>query len=163
LAILPLAMPENHEQEAAKLGFDVTKQFITIAISGIAFVVGLSFSTPTAISSILLWCTIGVFGLSAIFGLLFLMHGVKILGVQKSYDVYATSLRFLAIVQIALVLLGVILVFPILNSRPQLPAKGNNVEIKMTNGQSLSYPVEADKSYTIEIDGTKLKVSTSKP
>jgi len=59
-------MPQDHEQEAAKLSFDLTKQFITLAIGGIAFVVGLSFSTPTAISSVLLWITIAVFALSAV-------------------------------------------------------------------------------------------------
>ena len=56
-------MADNHEQDAANLSFDLTKQFITLAIGGIAFVVGLSYSSPSAVSSVLLWLTVLVFGL----------------------------------------------------------------------------------------------------
>ena len=158
-------MPADHEQEAAKLGFDLTKQFITLAIGGIAFVVGLSFSTPTAVSSILLWSTVAVFALSAILGLFFLMHGVNILSVQKSYDIYATSLRFLAALQIILVLVGVVLLCPILYHRPPAAAAkaANSIQIQLAPQQSLSYPIEPDKNYTIEIDAGKVKFSATKP
>jgi hypothetical protein len=158
-------MSNGHEQEAAKLSFDVTKQFVTIAVGGIAFVVGLSSSSPTAISSFLLWTTIAVFGLSAVFGLLFLMHGVNTLSVQKSYDIYATGLRILAISQISLVLIGVVLLFPILYNRPapQPFSQSGDIRIQLSPQQSLSYPVPADKNYVIEIDGTKVRISATKP
>lgn len=117
----PKPPSHNCEQEAAKLSFDVTKQFLTLAIGGIAFVVGVSFSSPNAISSFLLWFTIVVFGLSAAFGLFFLLHGVNTLSVQKSYDIYATSLRWLAGLQIVLVLFGVVLLVPILLQRRSPP------------------------------------------
>jgi hypothetical protein len=157
-------MPQDHEQEAAKLSFDLTKQFITLAIGGIAFVVGLSFSTPTAISSVLLWITIAVFALSAVFGLVFLMHGVNTLSIQKSYDIYATSLRFLASLQIILVLVGVVLLAPILYHRPAAPKSNDakSIRIKLAPHQSISYPVEAEKNYTIEIENGKLKFSAEK-
>jgi hypothetical protein len=157
-------MAQDHEQEAAKLGFDVTKQFITLAIGGIAFVVGLSFSTPTAISSILLWSAVVVFAISAVFGLLFLMHGVNTLSIQKSYNVNATSLRFLAGLQIILVLVGIVLLAPILYHRP-VAAKSNNansIRIELAPHQSLSYPVEPGKDYTIEIENGKVKFSAIK-
>ena len=158
-------MPNDHEQEAAKLSFDITKQFITIAVGGIAFVVGLSVSSPTTISSFLLWATIGIFVVSAGFGLLFLMHGVNTLSIKKSYDVYATGLRFLSIFQILLVLLGVILLFPILYNRPAPPtsSQAGDVRIQLSPQQSISYPVPADKNYVIEIDGNKVKISATKP
>ena len=158
-------MPDNHEQEAAKLSFDLTKQFITLAVGGIAFVVGLSYSSPNAISSSLLWITVGVFGLSAVFGLFFLMHGVNTLSVQKSYDVYATSLRFLAALQIVLVLVGVILLCPILYQRPATKAATNDlkaIQIQVNPQQTLTFPVEVDKNYTIEIEKGKLKFSVTK-
>ena len=158
-------MAENHEQEAAKLGFDVTKQFITLAIGGIAFVVGLSLSTPTAISSVLLWFIVIVFGLSAVFGLVFLMHGVNVLSVRKSYDIYATSLRVLAGLQIILVLVGVVLICPILYHRPAGATlkKPTSIEIHLAPHQSLSYPVEPNKNYLIEIESGKVKFSATKP
>ena len=158
-------MPNNHEEEAAKLGFDLTKQFITLALGGIAFVVGLSFSTPTAVSSILLWSTVGVFALSAIFGLFFLMHGVNILSIDKSYDIYATSLRVLAALQILLVLVGVVLLIPILYHRPDstdTANTSNTIKIQIDSQKSISYPVEKDKSYTIEMDNGKIKFSATK-
>src|SRR5947208_13874125 len=85
------------QKKAAELGFDLTKQFLTLAFAGIAFVVGLSFNAPGAVSSVLFWSVILTFALSAILGLSFLMHGVNLLSVQKTYDIYASSLRFLAV------------------------------------------------------------------
>jgi hypothetical protein len=157
-------MANNHAEEAARLGFDLTKQFITLAVGGIAFVVGLSFSTPTVVSSLLLWSTIGVFAVSAVLGLFFLMHGVNILSVQKSYDIYATSLRFLAGLQIVLVLVGMVLLCPILYQRPATPAtrKENSIHVQLSPQQSISYPVEADKSYTVEIENGKVTFSALK-
>jgi hypothetical protein len=106
-----------------------------------------------------------VFALSAILGLFFLMHGVNILSVQKSYDIYATSLRFLAALQIILVLVGVILLCPILYHRPPAAAAkaANSIQIQLAPQQSLSYPIEPDKNYTIEIDAGKVKFSATKP
>src|SRR5437016_12654560 len=94
------------QKKAAELGFDLTKQFLTLAFAGIAFVVGLSFNTPGSISSLMLWLVIATFGLSAVLGLLFLMRGVNLLSVQKTYDIYASSLRFLATLQIIFMLVG---------------------------------------------------------
>ena len=159
-------MPDDHEQEAAKLGFDITKQFLTLAIGGIAFVVGLSYSTPSAVSSTLLWSTVAVFGASALFGLMFLMHGVSTLSIKKSYDVYATSLRLLAVLQILLMLGGVGLLCPILYHRPTSGAfaDGKSIRIQVSPQQTLTYPVEPDKNYTVEIEpGGKVKLTASKP
>ena len=156
---------DNHEEEAAKLGFDLTKQFLTLALGGIAFIVGLSFSTPSAVSSVLLWSTVAVFAVSAVLGLFFLMHGVNILSVQKSYNIYATPLRWLAGLQIVLVLVGVALLCPILYSRPAPAslATSNSIQIQMGPQQSLSYPIEQGKNYTIEIEAGKVKFSAITP
>lgn len=63
---------EDCQKKAAELGFDLTKQFLTLAFAGIAFIVGLSFNTPGAVSSATLWLVIGTFGASAALGLGFL-------------------------------------------------------------------------------------------
>jgi hypothetical protein len=161
-----MTTPNNHEEEAAKLGFDLTKQFITFALGGIAFVVGLYFSTPNAVSIVLLWSTVAVFAVSTILGLAFLMHGVNILSVQRSYDIYATSLRFLSGLQIILVLIGVALLAPILYYKPTSPtpsATSNTITIQIDSKQSISYPLESDKNYVVEIEGGKVKFSAIKP
>jgi hypothetical protein len=64
---------------------------------------------------------------------------------------------------VVFVLLGVILIVPILNSRPKALSKAGKIEIQMATGQFLSCPVEPEKNYTIEIEGTKVKVSATKP
>lgn len=158
-------MPDNHEEEAAKLGFDLTKQFITIAIGGVAFVVGLSQSSPTAISFVMLVATVGVFGFSAVFGLIFLMRGVNRLSVEKSYDVYSTSLRILAALQITFVLIGVVLLCPTLFYRSPLNTTGpsaNTIQVQLAPQQTLTFPVEADKNYTIELENGKVNFAATK-
>ena len=89
-------MVEECEKKAAEVGFDLTKQFLTLAFAGIAFVVGLSFDTPGAVSSLMLWLVIEHLA-SAVLGLGFLMHGVNLLNIQKSFDIYASTLRILAV------------------------------------------------------------------
>ena len=56
-----------------------------LAIAGIAFVVGLS-GTTTGLSAILFWTILIVFGLSVLFGLLFLMHGVHRLTYRSEFS-----------------------------------------------------------------------------
>jgi hypothetical protein len=146
------------------LTLGLTKQFLTLAFAGIAFVVGLSFNTPGSISSLMLWFIIGAFGLSTILGLAFLMRGVNLLSIQKSFDIYAPSLRFLAIFQILLVLTGVVLLIPILDRRPtnRGTPSANSMDIKVDPRQSLVYPIDPEKNVIIEIEGAKLKITATK-
>jgi len=151
-------------KKAAELGFDLTKQFLTLAFAGIAFVVGLSFSSPDAVSSLMLWFVIGTFGLSAILGLFFLMHGVSLLSIQKTYDIYASSLRILATLQIVLMLIGTVMLVPILNARPakKSVASGTSMEIKVGAEKSVRYPIDPNKNLTVEFDDGKVKITDTK-
>jgi len=152
------------QKKAAELGFDVTKQFLTMAFAGIAFVVGLSFNTPGSVSSVMFWAVIAVFGLSAAFGIFFLLHGVNLLSVQKTYDIYASSLRFLAAFQIVLMLGGTALLFPILYARQShltVAPSTSTIEIKLGTAQSVTYPIDPAKNVVIELDDGKLKITNS--
>jgi membrane protein implicated in regulation of membrane protease activity len=156
-------MADEHQQKAAELGFDLTKQFLTLAFGGIAFVVGLSFSNPSAVSTTLLWVAIGLFSASCLFGLLFLMKGVNHLSEKKSFDIYATSLRVLSILQIIFVLCGVIALCPIVNHRtPAEPQNGNSIEINIQGKTSLVYPIVPEKNITIEFKGSNVTFSATK-
>ncbi len=150
------------KEKAAELGFDLTKQFLSIALAAIAFIVGLTFSAPGTVSTFWLWTTIAVFGASAILGFLFLMHGVNLLSIQNTYDIYASSLRFLAGLQIVFVLAGVILLVPIVSSRPSKATPAGSLEVKLTGQQSIVYPIDPDKNTTIEVDGGKIKITATK-
>lgn len=157
-------MAEDCEKKAAELGFDLTKQFLTLAFAGIAFVVGLSFNTPGAVSSLMLWLVIGAFGGSAVLGLFFLMHGVNLLSVRKTYDIYASSLRILAVFQIILMLVGTVFLGTILKRpRSNVAPVTHTLEIRLDPQHTVQYPIDPEKSTTIEIDGGKVKITAAKP
>jgi hypothetical protein len=157
-------MAEDCEKKAADLGFDVTKQFLTLAFAGIAFVVGLSFNTPGTVSSLMLWLVVGIFGGSVVFGLLFLMRGVNLLSVEKSFDIYSPSLRGFAIFQIVFVLIGTGCLGTILknHSASKVASVAHNMEIKLDSEHSVVYPIDPDKNTTVEIDGGKVKITAAK-
>jgi hypothetical protein len=140
-------MPDEYKQKAAELGFDLTKQFLTLAFGGIAFVVGISFSSPSAVSTTLLWWAIALFSASCIMGLLFLMRGVNHLSEKRSFDIYATSLRTLSILQILFVIAGVIMLCPIVNHRPP-PSSESGATIE---------------NVTIILNGSNFTFSAKKP
>jgi hypothetical protein len=88
------------------------------------------------------------------------------LSVQKTYDVYASSLRFLAVLQIVLVLVGVGLLTPILNLHPAkkdtAATPGGSIEFKSGPQQGMVYKLDPDKNVTVEIDGGKVKITSEK-
>jgi hypothetical protein len=158
-----MAEADDHKKDcqkkAAELGFDLSKQFLTLALAGIAFVVGLSFNTPGAISSLMLWLTVGTFGLSTAIGLIFLMRGVSLISIDHTYDIYATSLRALAGAQIMLVLVGVVLLAPLLIRRSAKESSANAIELRLDKQQTVVYPIDPNKNVTIEADGGKIKIT----
>jgi len=158
-------MAEECEKKAAELGFDLTKQFLTLAFAGIAFVVGLSFNTPGAVSSLMLWLVIGVFGGSVLLGLLFLMRGVNLLSIEKSYDIYAPSLRGLAIFQIIFMLIGTVFLGTILKEHPSnvTPPGVHTMEVRLDPQHTVVYPIDPDKNtIVVEVADGKVKISASK-
>ncbi len=158
-------MAEEHKKEAAKLGFDLTKQFLTLAFGGIAFVVGVASSRPGAISSLLLWWSIGLFAASSVFGLLFLMRGVNRLSEEESFDIYAATIRVFSAFQILFVAAGVVLLCVVVIRRGGGTANDPSrvIEVKLQNGQFVSYPIEPDKNISVEVEDGKIKVSATKP
>lgn len=157
-------LPEDCQKKAAEVGFDLTKQFLTFAFAAIAFVVGLSFNTPGTISILMLWLVVIPFAGSVFVGLLFLMRGVNLLSIQKNYDIYAKPLRILSGLQIVLTLIGVVLLIPVLGSPPikKMVPGNNSMEIKISGQQSVIYPLDADKTISIELEGSKLKITAAK-
>lgn len=151
---------EECEKKAAELGFDLTKQFLSLAFAGIAFVVGLLFSSPGSMSSVVFWFVVVAFGASAFLGLAFLMHGVNLLSVKKSYDIYASSLRFLATFQIVAMLIGTGLLVYLLRRQTMKNAGSTTsaIEIQLGNQQTVRYPMGTNKNYTIEMENGKVKI-----
>ena len=145
------------EKDATQLSFDITRQFITIALGGIAFVAGLAGASATTASTVLFWAILIVFGLSTLFGLLFLMHGVHRLHVAKSYNVYAKGLRITSACQIVLAFFGVILLCFFFQPPSGSPTR--MIEIK-TEKDVIAYPHSPNESYTIKIKDGEVAFST---
>jgi uncharacterized membrane protein YkvI len=101
----------------------------------------------------MLWLVIAAFGGSVVLGLLFLMRGVSLLSIQKSYDICAPSLRCLAIFQIILMLIDTIFLETILKTHPSgIAPVAHSMEIKLDQQRSMVYPIEPDKNTTVEIE-----------
>ena len=147
----------QHEQDAANLAFGMTRQFITISMGGIGFAIYTM--SASSISSVTFWLILFLFGLSAMFGLLFLMSGVGQLSKRKSYDLYTTWLRILSGMQILLSLVGVLCLCLFIAEPTDTPT-GNTIQIK-SGTDSLSYPCDPGKNYTIEFENGKVSFATS--
>jgi len=93
-------------KDAMTLACDLARQFVNIAVGGMAFTVGLSLAVE--ISPVLFWAILIVLGLSVAAGLLFLMHSIALIW-GGNYDIFIWTLRSLSLVQILLVAFGVLL------------------------------------------------------
>jgi hypothetical protein len=157
-------LTSQYQQKAADVGFDLTKQFLTLAFAGIAFVVGLTFNKPGVVSTTLLWSIVGAFCVSVVLGLVFLMRGVGQLGSEGKCDIYAPALRFLSGFQILFVLIGVLLLIPVLNNGKSAPLTQNGtINIQINKDQNIQYPTDPERNIEILIEGTKLEFRSTAP
>ena len=145
------------EKDATQLSFDITRQFITITLGGIGFAVGLAGASGAVVSVVLFWAILIIFGLSTLFGLLFLMHGVHRLHVVKSYNVYARGLRITSACQILLAFFGVTLLCFFFQPSSGPPQK--RIEVK-TEKDVIMYPHSPNENYTIKIKDGEVVFST---
>jgi hypothetical protein len=103
----PLPNNSDSHKESAKLAIELTKQFITLAVGAIGFVIGLLSSNldlmPKTVS---VACLIG-FAASVVCGLFFFMCAVGEINLNSNFDVYHSRLRFFGAGQLFLFLLCV--------------------------------------------------------
>ncbi|MBC8032294.1 MAG: hypothetical protein H7Z16_19580 [Pyrinomonadaceae bacterium] len=99
-------------QDSSKLAIDISKQFLTLAIAGIGFVIGMLISEPPRLPTIYLYWALIPLLVSVGLALLFLMGVVSQISRRNNYDIYSIKPRALAVLQIlffvgAIVALGV--------------------------------------------------------
>ncbi|NIR49256.1 hypothetical protein GWO43_12305 [candidate division KSB1 bacterium] len=87
---------------------EISKQFLTLASAGVAFVVGLAISNSQIING-LFYITVTCLVLSILLGLVFIMSVVAHISSEENYDVYSKQLRTLAMVQMVGFFFGIIL------------------------------------------------------
>lgn len=134
---------------------DVAKQFIALALGGIAFAIGISGKSPGSLNDPRFWIAIGALGLSAILGFLFLMGAVARMADGKRLDVYSGLPRFLAGMQIILVGVAtvVLLLFHIRDVARQAGLSQTKVVIQQ-GGKDTTLVAEPGKNITISVTTT---------
>lgn len=136
-------MSNDHAKDSGALSTEVAKQFISLALGGVAFVTGLVFSGKAEISlgslSVIYIC----FGSSSIFGLLFLMNRVALISQDGKYDPFAGLPRTFSTIQILAFLAGVVWLSVLTVkeiSEINQPADSRVLEI-MVDEDTVRYPV----------------------
>ena len=99
---------EMYKKDALILASDMARQFITVALFGIAVLACASVLAP--VSSFLFLLVFVFLGVSVVAGLLYLMHATGCMDADEC-DVYRLSLRIISIIQIISVMIGIILLF----------------------------------------------------
>lgn len=100
-------------KESCNYSIDLSKQFLSLACAGVAFVVGLVFAGDLRLGVLTVSLSLAALGLSIVLGWLYLMNVVSYIRRYDNYDVYGPRHRTLAIGQIvafflALAVLGVV-------------------------------------------------------
>jgi hypothetical protein len=99
---MPVLTPEEWKDKSVDVANDIAKQFITLALGGIAFAVGITTQDPQALQSRLFWGVIGGFAISGLLGFGFLMHGVSHMAEGKGrLNLYQGAARWVPMLQIA--------------------------------------------------------------
>ena len=78
---------QSYNRDSMTLACDLARQFVNIAVGGVAFAVGLSVAVK--IPACLLWAILIVFGLSVTSGLFLQMHAIALVW-KGNYDERAT-------------------------------------------------------------------------
>lgn len=104
----PEKTPDRHI-DSCKYAVDLSKQFITLASGGLAFMAGLALSSGARCSLCMAIAAFVCFAVSILLGLLFVMKAVGLISKESNYDVYTKSLRIVAALQIAAFLAGALL------------------------------------------------------
>lgn len=99
----------DHVRDACGYSIEVAKQFITLSTACIAFLVGFSITGVEVFQGPRAGLAIVLFGISALFGLVYLMAIVGQVARTQSYDIYAGRLRWLALIEILAFVAGVVL------------------------------------------------------
>jgi hypothetical protein len=147
-------LPMSDKIKSAEIGFDLSKQFLSIAFAGVAFAVGISTADGKASSSWLFWAAIIVFGLSAILGFLFLMRGVADYSTNGQCDIYNTGLRFLSLFQILFVSSGVIFLL-FLHLKTKKPPEDSKAGVRIEfGGKVISSAKDSVLDVKISPDGS---------
>jgi hypothetical protein len=137
-------------KDSATLAGDITRQFISIAFGGIGFAIGILHTSSAVILGYAAWLVLALFGLSAVFGLLFLMHLTWQVAVEKSYDIYAGGLRILSALQVSIAIAGIILLCIFFAQPDRHDDNSSRVTLDCSNGKI--YQITVKNGQVIVID-----------
>lgn len=143
----------DHFRDSCSYSVEVSKQFLTFAAGGVAFLVATAL-TPTSRVSPLFYWSFGAFVLSLLLGLVYIMQVVGHINLDKNYDVYSRRLRVCSALQLVTtvtgaVLLGVV-VFRMLPAREGDASLASGVLEVKTASQQARYALPAGATLSLK-------------
>ncbi len=145
---------DEWKDKSVDLANDVAKQFIALALGGIAFAVGITSQDAAALRTVLFWLVIGAFGVSSLLGFGFLMHGVSSQAQGKRLELYSGAARWAPVLQIvALVGAVVALLFFHIDAASRKTAQETKLTIQQ-GGKDTTLAVQPGRAVTIAVSPT---------
>ena len=118
---------------------------------------GLSYAVPSLLSLTIFWIILWIFGVAIGLGLLFIMNGIGILWQDKSYNIYAPSLRIISALQILAVVIGIGLLCWFLRCPAEM--QSNAIQIQIEDGIVLIRPNEQHRQYEVRVEDKTIILS----
>lgn len=145
---------DEWKDKSVELANDLAKQFIALALGGIAFAVGITSQDAVALRTVLFWVVIGAFALSSLLGFGFLMHGVSSQSQGKRLELYSGAARWVPMLQIAALVVAVValLLFHV-DATSRTTAQETKVTIQQ-GGKDTTLAVQAGRTVTIAVSPT---------
>ncbi len=143
---------ERHK-ESCKYAVEISKQFMTLGVAAIAFVVSLLLAEKFIISKDCSYTLMVILGISVLFGIIFLMSVVGHINRTENYDVYTGKLRFFASGQVILFFVAMVVIgysvvnYPIKQTGPNTA----NMTILIKDKQ-VTYPIPTGADISVKID-----------
>lgn len=148
----PSACPD-HLKDSCSYSVEVSKQFLTFAAGGVAFLVATALAPASRITPLFYW-SFGAFVLSILFGLAYIMQVVGHINRDRNYDVYSGRLRACSALQLLTTLCGAtllgVVVFRLLPERASDSAVVNGVLEVKTATQHARYALPVGTTLSLK-------------
>jgi hypothetical protein len=126
-----MANNEQHHRDSCLYSVEIAKQFIALAIGGVAFVVATAIAS-TNVPNTFFWSAT-LFVVSIGFGLGYVMSVIAHINKAENYDVYTVQLKFIAAIQMLTFFASVVLLVYVV-----LWKLNNNAKLPSVNGPTIS-------------------------
>jgi hypothetical protein len=152
---------DEHHKDSCTISVQVSKQFLTFAATGLAFLIGIAIKAQCNLDGY--WYLSGFsLVLSMLLGLFYLMSVVAHINQCKNYNVYALPLKVMSTLQIiafalAVAFLAIVTQKVISSSKPPNINSAPNVSIE-TDTKKVHFNISALQKSSIKLIGSDIEI-----